>query len=68
MDRDVDRAEALIARNRLLLALAKEAGAWTRDAIAQAKEVVESTTERRLAWARVRQRWDDPPRPPELRL
>jgi hypothetical protein len=57
----VDRGGELIARNRLLLASAAEARAWTHDAIERAKDAVQSTMEVRLACELVRQRRDDPP-------
>ncbi len=53
MDRDVDRAAELIARNRLLLALAEETRALARDAIERAEDAARSTMEIRLAWAQV---------------
>ncbi len=62
MDRDDDRAAELIARNRLLLALAEETRALARDAIERAEDAVRSTMEIRLAWAQVwAARWDDRP-------
>jgi hypothetical protein len=62
----VDRGGELITRNRLLLARAAEARVWAQDAIERVKDVVQSTMEVRLAWARVRQgRWDDRPQSPD---
>ncbi len=66
MDRDDDRAAELIARNRLLLALAEETHALARDAIERAEDAVRSTMEIRLVWAKVwAAQWDDP-KPPDL--
>ena len=56
----------LIARNRLLLASAAEARAGARDVIEQAKDVVQSTMEVRLACALVRHLRDDPAKFPDL--
>ncbi len=67
MDRDVDRAAVLIARNRLLLTQAEEARAWSREAQEQSKNAVQNMMEIRLAWALVRQRRNDPHPDPHQR-
>lgn len=60
------RGAELIARNRLLLTRAAETRAWSGEAQQRANETVQTMMATRLAWARVRQRRDDPSSPPAL--